>query len=202
MDIAIPIPCLPLSKEAVTYDDVLSNTRKYPLDRAGLLEYLRSHLCEEGLQFLDQVETYRGVRNTDEQVLFAEQLYATYIKDGAERQINIQAAATANITKRMERRDIDGTLFDEAAVECRDIIKSDQFPGFLKHTSQNITKQEIRNRYIAAAVFGCVSVAFMVTLVFLQNFKPQYNLSRNYRNFAMIPITVCLKYLFAATSGV
>jgi hypothetical protein len=101
-------PLLPAKRKPGTSCQLLELLAD-PEFRRAWTAFLQQTYCYENMQFYQAVEEYQA-RPTDERVLLARHIYANYIEDGAEYQVNLSSQErrplTAAIVRLAETTDV------------------------------------------------------------------------------------------------
>lgn len=78
---------------------------------------------------------------------FAQEIHQTFIKDGAEMQINISEAQSMAIYKELESGGTIGrTLFDKAQKEIYALMSQHSYPRFLSSNSNSSYKEKMKQK--------------------------------------------------------
>ena len=91
-------------------------------------EQLRKEYSDENLSFWQAARAYTELELPEDRAAEAREIYETYIKDGAERQVNLPSGLQKSVTQGIEAAE--ETLFDAAAEEIFRLMERDTFKRF------------------------------------------------------------------------
>jgi hypothetical protein len=160
----------------LTLEELVQNTRRYPLDRKSFLQFLKALHSEENFEFLVDIYEWKQGECDRERTKF---LVEKYIQEGSEHQINLPAQIRKKILSTWERN-ISESLFEEAESEIASVFNSNFFVNqFLKESVRNIDEKEAKARiwigffnvllWVGISIllsFSCASIWYRFLLVF------------------------------------
>ncbi|XP_037074203.1 regulator of G-protein signaling 13-like isoform X1 [Pollicipes pollicipes] len=107
-------------------DEVLKSEKAMEALRQYMVTIRQDHL----LDFLADVELYRRQRDEADRLKLSQQIFTTYLKVLAEREVVLDKPLRDSISARLQ--EAPATLFDRAERAVTDDIRRDVFPHFLK----------------------------------------------------------------------
>ena len=95
-------------------------------------EYLVTELALENLLFMQQIREYQSANDPKKAGNIIKEVQASFINANSEYEINITSGTRKRLLEKVKTGSIDKDLFDEAAKEVVQMLKSDVFPRFVK----------------------------------------------------------------------
>jgi len=143
---------------------------KPPLDRANFLAYLKSHNCQDHVDFLEQVESFKKADKLT-QLAKAREICSRFVEEGSDQELHI-TPSTRNLTLSYLQDGnmwVQPALFDFAQQEVNDTIRIHKFQPFLNAAQRNIDRNGEIGRYVVAFVFIAGALVALSVLVLYQN---------------------------------
>eukprot|EP00026_Physarum_polycephalum_P007790 Phypoly_transcript_07857.p1 GENE.Phypoly_transcript_07857~~Phypoly_transcript_07857.p1 ORF type:complete len:272 (+),score=16.73 Phypoly_transcript_07857:654-1469(+) len=188
-----------LYQNDVKFSDVMGNKRKFPLTKQEFFLYLKGQLCEENLEFLDEVEKFKC--NPDKEA--ACYVMSTFIREKAPKELTLSHSVKAKIESALLSGQIDSGLMSPAESEVLRILQLNKFPQFVLQAKQNTNANSRRTRLKLG--IGAMIIAAFISICLILEAWGTIHTNRTTSPFRLIAYPVfCISYalLISVKTGI